>query len=193
MCLGCHAGKHAPSERPVHGNVSCIGCHSIHAPGAPVHMLKIAEVQLCYMCHADVKAEFSLPFRHKVKERLIMCTDCHDPHDTSRKKRLRSSTQQGVVCTRCHTEITGPFVFEHAAVKAEGCTACHVPHGGPNPRLLSKAKVDTICQQCHFPSVTSSPGVSIESAHNPATQTKSCIACHADIHGSNVSPVFANN
>ena len=32
-CLGCHQGKHANFERSAHGegNVSCIGCHSVHA------------------------------------------------------------------------------------------------------------------------------------------------------------------
>jgi DmsE family decaheme c-type cytochrome len=156
-------------------------------------MLKIGELQLCNQCHADVKPQFSLPFRHRVEEGLIMCSDCHDPHDISRKKLLRSSTQQEAVCTKCHTETAGPFVYEHPVLKTEGCTACHVPHGGQNPHLSRDAKVDTICRECHYPSVNSSTGVSIESAHNPAAQTKSCIACHADIHGSNVSPVFANN
>ncbi len=32
-CLSCHQGKHANFERSAHGegNVSCIGCHSVHA------------------------------------------------------------------------------------------------------------------------------------------------------------------
>lgn len=190
MCMGCHAGAHAASERPSHGNVSCIGCHSIHAARAPVHMLKVPETQLCYQCHADIKPEFSMPFRHKVEEGLIMCTDCHDPHNTSMERLPRPSTRQNTACTTCHTETAGPFVYDHAAVKAEGCTACHVAHGGSNPHLLNRAKVDTICQQCHLPSLTSIAGLSLESAHNSTTQSKSCTDCHTDIHGSNVSPEF---
>ena len=34
-CLSCHEGHHANFERSAHGegNVSCIGCHSVHASG----------------------------------------------------------------------------------------------------------------------------------------------------------------
>lgn len=189
MCLGCHAGAHAASEHPVHGNVSCIGCHSIHAAGAPVHMLKVVETELCYQCHSEIKPKFSMSFHHKVGEGLIICTDCHDPHDTSKRKLLRSPSQQQTVCTTCHTEAAGPFVYEHPAIKAEGCTACHVAHGGSNPHLLNRASVDTICQQCHLP--PPKPMTGVPDVHNPATQTKFCTDCHTDIHGSNVSPVFA--
>ena len=36
-CLGCHQGQHANFERSAHGegNVSCIGCHSVHAGADP--------------------------------------------------------------------------------------------------------------------------------------------------------------
>ena len=36
-CLSCHQGQHASFERSAHGegNVSCIGCHSIHASAGP--------------------------------------------------------------------------------------------------------------------------------------------------------------
>ncbi len=43
----------------------------------------------------------------------------------------------------------GPFVFEHAPVKAEGCMACHTPHGSQNPRLLNMPNVNVLCNQCH--------------------------------------------
>ena len=81
-------------------------------------------------------------------------------------------------------------MYEHAAVKAEGCTACHFPHGGPNPRMLNRDKVNTICLQCHLPSLNSTTGEPIGMAHNLTAQTQSCTDCHTDIHGSNVSSVF---
>ncbi len=194
-CLGCHQGKHANFERSAHGegNVSCLGCHSVHASTTPEHLLKAEEPQLCFQCHTDVKPQFSMPFHHKVEEGLVKCSDCHDPHGTFGEKGLRSSTQQDAVCTKCHTETAGPFVYEHAVVKTEGCTACHTPHGGPNPRLLNRANVNTICLQCHSPSPNFTTGSPLGPAHNQATQYQSCTICHTSIHGSNVSAVFFNS
>jgi DmsE family decaheme c-type cytochrome len=191
-CLGCHQGKHANFEHSAHGegNVSCLGCHSIHAEKAAEHLLKAAQPALCFQCHTDVKPQFSMPFHHKVEEGLVQCSDCHDPHGTFEKKGLKSASQQDAVCVKCHTETAGPFVYEHAVVKTEGCTSCHFPHGGPNPRLLNRANVNTICLQCHSPSPNFTTGLPIGPAHNQATQYQSCTICHTDIHGSNVSAVL---
>jgi DmsE family decaheme c-type cytochrome len=193
-CLGCHQGKHANFERSAHGenNVSCIGCHSVHASGANESLLKAPQPSLCYQCHTDVKPQFSMPFHHKVNEGLVQCTDCHDPHGSFEKKGLKSAAQQDAVCVKCHTEAAGPFVYEHAVVKTEGCTACHSPHGGPNPRLLNRANVNTICLQCHSPSTNFTSFTPAGPAHNQAAQYQSCLICHTAIHGSNVSSVFFN-
>ena len=192
-CLGCHQGKHSNFERSAHGegNVSCIGCHSVHAGADPEHLLKVAQPTLCFQCHTDVRQQFAMPFHHKVTEGLVSCTDCHDPHGTFERKGLKSAAPQDMVCTKCHTETAGPFVYEHNVIKTEGCTACHFAHGGPNPRLLNRANVNTICLQCHSPSpnFTTAP-TPTGPAHNQATQYQSCTICHTDIHGSNLSDVF---
>ena len=193
-CLGCHQGQHANFERSGHGeaNVSCIGCHSIHAGEDKEHLLKAAQPTLCFQCHTDTKPQFNMPFHHKVEEGLIKCSDCHDPHGTFGKKVLRASSQQDAVCTKCHTETAGPFVYEHDVVKTEGCTSCHSPHGSPNPRLLNRANVNTLCLQCHSPSPNYTTGLPIGPAHNQNLQYQSCTICHTSIHGSNVSAVFFN-
>ena len=193
-CLGCHQGKHQNFERSAHGegNVSCIGCHDIHDSKEDA-LLKAPQATLCFACHTDVKPQFSMPFHHKVNEGLVQCTDCHDPHGTFEKKGLKSATEQDAVCVKCHTEVAGPFVYEHAVVKTEGCTACHTPHGGPNPRLLNRANVDTICLQCHSPSTNFSTFTPAGPSHNQATQYQSCLICHTSIHGSNTSQVFFNS
>ena len=191
-CLGCHQGKHANFERSAHGegNVSCLGCHSVHA-SATEHLLKAAQPTLCFQCHTDVKPEFAMPFHHKVTEGVVNCTNCHDPHGSFERKGLKSAAQQDAICVKCHTETAGPFVYEHDVVKTEGCTACHFPHGGPNPRLLNRANVNTICLQCHSPSPNFTTGpVATGPAHNQATQYQSCTICHTDIHGSNTHPAF---
>ncbi|MGD0681242.1 MAG: DmsE family decaheme c-type cytochrome [Terracidiphilus sp.] len=193
-CLGCHQGKHQNFDRSAHGegNVSCISCHSIHASGSNESLLKAPQPTLCFQCHTDIKPQFSMPFHHKVNEGLIQCTDCHDAHGTYGKKAVMSSTQQDLVCTKCHTETGGPFVYEHAVVKTEGCTACHTPHGGPNPRLLNRGNVNTICLQCHSPSMNFTTHTPTGPSHNQAAQYQACTICHTAIHGSNVSNVFFN-
>jgi DmsE family decaheme c-type cytochrome len=194
-CQACHGGNHINFERTSHGkgNVSCIGCHSVHAAVAPKHLLKLAQPALCYQCHKDIKPQFSMPFHHKVAEGLIQCTDCHDAHGADLESQRHTSAWQFDVCTKCHAATAGPFLHEHAAVKAEGCTACHVPHGGANPKLLTQANVNTICLQCHSPSLNSTIGQPAVPAHSHSAQGQSCTSCHSSIHGSNASEVFQNS
>ena len=152
-CLGCHAGAHPNFERSPHAKaeVGCISCHSVHASKDTEHLLKAAQPKLCFQCHTDVKPAFDMPFHHKVNEGVVKCSDCHDVHGTFGNNNLRSTADQNLICTKCHAETRGPFVYEHAAVKAEGCVGCHTPHGSQNARLLNMPSVNTLCNQCHSP------------------------------------------
>lgn len=194
-CLGCHEGRHANFERSAHGeaNVSCVSCHSVHAGADRAeHLLKAAQPALCYGCHTDIKPQFAMPFHHKVEEGLMSCSDCHDPHGTFERRNLKNASQQDAVCTKCHSETAGPFVYEHPAVKTEGCVACHFPHGSPNPRLLNRANVNTLCLQCHSPSANFT-AAGIPTFHNQKAQYQACTICHTNIHGSNTSAIFFNS
>ncbi|MGA2909071.1 MAG: DmsE family decaheme c-type cytochrome [Terracidiphilus sp.] len=190
-CQACH-GRPGNFERSAHGkgNISCIGCHTIHAPGAPKHLLKMEQPQLCFQCHTDVKPQFTMTSHHKVEEGLIDCTDCHDVHGVLGENTLPSARWQFMVCTKCHTATAGPFVYEHPAVLAEGCSACHFPHGGPNYNLLIQANVNTICLQCHLPSFNPTTALTAVPEHIQSAQSQPCISCHSSIHGSNTSEVF---
>ena len=187
-CLGCHAGVHPNFERSPHAKagLSCLSCHSVHDSKAPESLLTAAQPQLCYQCHADQKAQFSMPIHHRVNEGLVKCSDCHDTHGTFLPNNLRSTEDQNQVCTKCHTDKRGPFVFEHAAVRAEGCTTCHTPHGSQNPRLLNMPSVATLCNQCHSP--LSAGGV--HGLDAGSTTVTPCVVCHTMIHGSNASQAF---
>ena len=114
-------------------------------------LLKAPQPTLCYQCHADQKAQFNMPIHHKVNEGLVKCTDCHDVHGTFLANNLKSTEDQNAICTKCHTDVRGPFTFEHAPVRAEGCMTCHTPHGTQNPRLLNMPSIATLCNQCHSP------------------------------------------
>jgi DmsE family decaheme c-type cytochrome len=187
-CLKCHAGTHPNFERSPHAKagVGCSGCHSIHAKGENEKLLKAAQPQLCFQCHSDVKPSFDMPFHHRVNEGLVKCDDCHDAHGTFKNNNLKSTADQNAICTKCHTETAGPFVFEHAAVKAEGCVGCHTPHGSQNARLLNMPNINSLCNQCHSP--VSAATVHGMDAGSAASQP--CISCHTMIHGSNLSQAF---
>lgn len=208
-CLGCHAGTHPNFLRSPHAKagVSCTSCHSIHgaagqqsvqaskafvstmasrSPEDRDHLLKGSQPQLCYSCHADQRAQFNMPFHHRVNEGLVQCTDCHDVHGTFGVNNLRSTADQNAVCTKCHTDVRGPWVFEHAPIKSEGCVACHTPHGSQNPRLLNMPSIATLCNQCHSPVANST----VHGMDAGSTTVTPCITCHTFIHGSNASQAF---
>jgi DmsE family decaheme c-type cytochrome len=192
-CLECHAGKHPDFDRSAHGEagVSCIGCHSVHKFESEASLLKVSQPKLCYTCHTDIKPAFAQPFHHKVDEGLISCSDCHDPHGTFKDKGLHSSVAGDAVCVKCHTETAGPFVYEHPPIKTEGCMMCHFPHGSPNPRLLTRSNVNSLCLQCHTASMNfTAPGTPTGPTHNQANQYQACTVCHTQIHGSNTDSVF---
>lgn len=194
ICLDCHQTGEDNTDfaRSQHltNSVGCTGCHSEHQPKAELKQLKVSQPGLCYDCHLETRPEFSKPFHDPVNEGLVQCTDCHNPHGGFQSKLLRSTAAQDQVCFKCHSEKSGPFVFEHAPVKTEGCGACHTQiHGSSNPRLLSRANVNLLCLECH----TVTPG-SVAGAppgfHNQAQKYQACTLCHTQIHGSNVDRNF---
>ena len=130
-----------------------------------------------------------MPFHHKVNEGLIKCNDCHDVHGTFGNNNIKSTADQNAICTKCHTETRGPFVYEHAAVKAEGCMACHTPHGSQNARLLNMPNINTLCNQCHSPVAAGT----VHGMNAGSSELQPCISCHTMIHGSNLNPAFLSN
>lgn len=187
-CLGCHAGTHPNFDRSPHAKagVSCISCHDVHKSATPEFLLKASEPTLCYQCHTDVKPAFGMPFHHPVNEGVVKCSDCHDVHGTFGNNNLRSTADQNMICTKCHTDVRGPFVYEHAAVKAEGCLACHTPHGTQNPRLLNMPSINTLCNQCHSPVAAGT----VHGMNAGSAEILPCISCHTFIHGSNLNQAF---
>ena len=187
-CLSCHefGEEHANFLRSQHlkSNVGCIDCHSVHHPRVQHQLLVAAQPQLCYGCHQDVKPDFSKPFHHRVNEGLVTCSNCHNPHGGFLTHQLRATAAQDAVCFTCHTDKHGPFAFEHAPVKTEGCVACHTPHGSSNPRLLRRSNVNLLCLECHTLTVDSA-APAIPSFHNQAQKYQACTMCHTAIHGSN--------
>jgi DmsE family decaheme c-type cytochrome len=192
QCLTCHAGgtQHMNAINSVHSknDVSCTSCHSPHHAETKEFLLVKAQPALCYSCHLDKKAQFAMPFHHRVDEGLIQCSDCHNVHGTVGPKQVRASSTQDAICFTCHIDKQGPFVYEHSTVKVDGCQSCHVPHGGPNPHMLKLSNVNLLCLQCHTTSFSSAPGA--PSFHNQSTFFQACTLCHVEIHGSNFDATF---
>ena len=215
-CLSCHAGReeHNNFRRGEHwrNDIGCTDCHSSHSPEtgrnlassnvfvseanaqkpgfSTIRLLKASEPQLCMNCHTEVKHQFNLPFHHKVFEGAMKCSDCHNPHGGFELKQTRLATGADAACIKCHADKQGPFVYEHAPVKTDGCIACHTPHGSANPRLLITSRVAQLCLTCH----SSAHGVGAEEPagpqHNLNAQYANCTNCHIKIHGSRTNPVF---
>jgi len=207
-CLSCHAKDFARANirRSTHTthDVVCTNCHSIHRSPTPKYLLARGQNELCYSCHLDVKGQFEMPFRHRVNEGAMTCTDCHNPHGSfhpswraaSRPRLISSSLGNDQTCLRCHTDKRGPFVYEHPPVRIEGCETCHSPHGSPNPRLLKRPAMFTLCLECHNGVLgfgrsglgEPAPGASFHRLEDPRFQN--CVTCHSRIHGSNVDRRF---
>jgi DmsE family decaheme c-type cytochrome len=192
-CLACHAGgtEHMNAINSVHtqNGVSCTSCHSPHHATTKEYLLVKSQPELCYGCHVSQRAQFAMPFHHRVNEGLVQCSDCHNPHGTVGPKQIRTSSTQDAVCFKCHTDKQGPFVYEHAPVKVDGCQSCHIPHGGANAHMLRVSNVNLLCLQCHTTS-SFSPAPGAPSFHNQATFFQACTLCHVAIHGSNFSSTY---
>ena len=192
-CLACHefGEEHSNFLRSPHlkNNVGCIDCHSVHSAKVNRQLLKMAQPALCYSCHQEEARFLETFFHHRVNEGLINCTNCHNQHGGFLNKQLRSTAAQDQVCFSCHTDKAGPFVWEHAPIKTEGCVACHTPHGSSNPRLLVRSQVNLLCLECHTLTIDA-PAPAAPSFHNQALKYQACTMCHNSIHGSNSDRVF---
>jgi DmsE family decaheme c-type cytochrome len=188
QCQTCHnattnhwsAGPHAQND------VGCADCHDSHKAKDPV-LMPAAQTDVCGTCHQAQKSAQHMPYRHPLVEGKMACTSCHQPHGTGTPAQLkRVSTVE--TCTSCHTDLRGPFLWEHQPV-SEDCSTCHNPHGSTNQSML-KARGPFLCQQCH--QASGHPSTAYGSNNLPGRGTPSvyvvngnCMNCHSQVHGSN--------
>lgn len=197
MCTQCHTSQADTWHEGPHSStdLNCFTCHGdvVHTSDAvtPVVEFRVA-AEFCLQCHADQTSDFRLPSRHRVMENEVACHDCHSPHGELEATFGFEGPDQ--VCLTCHTEMIGPFVFEHEGVASEDCTACHRPHGSINDKLLVQDS-NGLCLQCHY-----EPGFLGDEAPDGFDVTvhagwalgaqQHCYDCHVEIHGSNLDPTF---
>jgi DmsE family decaheme c-type cytochrome len=191
VCATCHnRGEHAVWAGSQHDsrNVGCVSCHSVHAPKGPRQLKVATQPQLCATCHKDKIAKLDRSGHMPVREGKMQCTTCHNVHGSTNVRLLRTGDSIGELCTSCHAEKRGPFLWEHAPSR-DGCTTCHDPHGTSN-ELMLVSKPPILCQRCHVstrhPSTIYDAAL-IGSGASPSIRVyaRSCVTCHSAIHGSN--------
>ena len=129
-------------------NLSCATCHSVHTFKSEHAQLKTArEMDTCATCHRDKVAKIDRSGHMPLREGKMECSTCHNPHGSTNVKQLRKGDSVAEMCTSCHADKRGPFLWEHAPTR-DGCTTCHDPHGSSNERMLV-TKPPILCQRCH--------------------------------------------
>ncbi len=147
---------------PIKTQRGCASCHDPHASDAP-KMLQKEGKDLCLECHKDLIKKNMTVLHGPIKEGK--CTPCHDPHGTPNEKLLVKpyssefyvsyNENEFQLCFSCHnrdllkfpttTYATGfrdgdrNLHYLHVNRKDRGkrCRACHVVHGGENPKLIA--------------------------------------------------------
>lgn len=194
QCQGCHARTHEltafGTSTHAKAGLSCADCHKAHDAAERTRLLKAAPNTLCLGCHVQRRADFAKPFHHRVPEGAMRCVDCHQPHGGMERRQLRAASTEEGSCAACHTDKSGPFVFEHAGLRIRECQACHEPHGSVNAKMLVRATVRSLCLECHTTGrgMLAAQPPSFHDVRSPRYQN--CTTCHVRIHGSNTSALF---
>jgi len=203
VCLMCHdttapnfsprTGMHATSE-----TVNCLTCHSIHsADKKSTHLVAKPQLALCGSCHTQAASFRNKPYAHRLDRGGMECSTCHEPHGRPSSgtraltlpNHLRVTRAGEPVCTSCHAEKRGPWVFPHGGNEVADCTSCHDSHGSVYPKMLKRATVAQVCLECHSPlgdATLGSQPPSFHNLNNPRYQN--CTTCHVAVHGSNRDP-----
>lgn len=183
-CDGCHGNEPshaywAGSDHQTAG-LSCADCHAVHASSPPRRAQKIeSQADLCTSCHVGEKKELNRRSHHPIREGLVECADCHDPHGSGTPGNLRADSVNDQ-CLSCHEDKRGPFLWEHSPVR-EDCLTCHQPHGSNHEGLLV-TRTAQLCQSCHL----QGRHQTVAGTENaPWYVSRQCLNCHSQIHGSN--------
>jgi predicted CXXCH cytochrome family protein len=145
VCMTCHAsGEHALWSGSKHEarKVSCMSCHSVHAPKGEKLMKEVSQPKLCAECHRSIVNKLNRFNHMPVREDRMACTSCHNAHGSNNDRML--SAKVPYLCQRCHvTSRHPPTVYNLFLVKTSqnanklqgrGCVICHSQiHGSNSP------------------------------------------------------------
>jgi len=192
VCLQCHEKgirMHWRGSSHDMANLSCNKCHYVMEKRSPKNLF-IAEdsKKACFQCHKERRAQLQRSSHMPLREGLMDCANCHNPHGGPGPSLLKTASVNET-CYQCHQDKRGPLVWEHPPVR-ENCANCHDPHGS-NYESLLKLKPPYLCQSCHaaqFHPSTIYDGSKIVGGAGAVAQQllgKACLNCHTQVHGSN--------
>ena len=193
-CLGCHENamssafkmtKHAGLDQ------SCLKCHegaATHAkgqmagekaPGPSLKKLAAKQVNnVCLQCHEKAgQANYRTSMHDR---RNVACTSCHSVHSPKSVKGQLKTTRDAETCFTCHkSERAKSMRTSHHPVREGkmGCTSCHNPHDGSQPKMIKAESVNELCYTCH----AEKRGPFLFE-HAPVRED--CVSCH-EPHGTN--------
>ena len=223
LCLDCHDDfTKLMAKKYVHvaAQVNCVSCHNPHNSKYP-KLLVADSTQLCLGCHTSIS---NLVTNAKVKHDAMTmkngCANCHNPHAANVEHLLNRLPYD--LCVSCHgadgvadhdgkkltnmKQLLADNPHQHGPVADKDCSACHLPHGSDNFRLLTKAypaqfyspydpKLYDLCFDCHDEAMVKEPKTTKltkfrngdENLHylhvNKDERGRTCRACH-EIHAS---------
>lgn len=188
ICLGCHRDKNRylwPGSAHEVNRIPCATCHVIHTRKDPMQQV-LTQIEICTRCHVMQRAQIQMTSSHPIKQGLMGCSECHNPHG-SVAERLIKTNNVNQLCFECHAEKRGPFLWAHAPV-SEDCMVCHKPHGSNHKSLLIQ-QAPFLCQQCHSITGHSDSALTVNTRAEPTKNflvfQRACLNCHSMIHGSN--------
>ena len=152
-CLDCHAGgpQHMNALNSEHekNGVSCISCHSPHHPKESDFLLVKSQPELCYSCHLQQKAQFDMPFHHRVNEGLIQCSDCHNVHGTAGPKPGADFVHAGCHLLQVPHRQAGTVRFRAPAREDRWMPVLPCDARGAKSHMMKVSNVNLLCLQCH--------------------------------------------
>jgi predicted CXXCH cytochrome family protein len=211
LCAQCHGVK--ADKKFKHEPVAvglCTFCHDPHQSDNPRQLKFPPDSRLCFNCHEKNK------FEGKVVHGPVtegQCLDCHDPHTSDHDFQLKAALPD--LCFGCHDKnlkdpkgkgLPAPKrtfddkeLSQHLPFAIGQCIICHLPHTGPNYRLLRGAYPESfytkysedkyICLTCHNKKAFNEPRTLTETAfrngnlnlhyrHVNRDKGRTCRACH---------------
>ena len=223
ICLDCHDDfAKVMARKSVHepARVNCVSCHNPHNSKYP-HLLVEESETLCLSCHTAISnLVTNARVKHDALSMDAKCVNCHNPHAASVEHLLTRLPYD--LCVGCHGKdgvldhdgktltnmkrLLAENPAQHGPVADKDCSACHLPHGGDNFRLLTKAypaefyspydpKLYSLCFDCHEESMVKEAKTTTltkfrngdQNLHylhvNKDERGRTCRACH-EVHAS---------
>jgi len=211
LCAQCHGVKANKEFKHMPVAVGlCTFCHDPHQADYPKQLKFPPTGELCFNCHD--KKTFSGAVTHgPVAEGL--CLECHDPHTSDHDFQLKAALPD--LCFGCHDRnlkdpggrilpspkqtFDNKELTQHLPFAIGQCMICHIPHAGPNYRLLRSAYPESfytsysqdkyICLTCHNGKAFNDARTMTETAfrngnlnlhyrHVNREKGRTCRACH---------------